>query len=87
MEPWNLYCMTNGILVNLLKKDVLGWRDSTAGKTLATKPSDLNWIPGIHMVQEKTNSHMLPSDLHKSCCGTYMYAHTINNCFSELGEF
>ena len=79
--------MANGILVNILKKDVLGWRDTTGGNTLATKPSDLNWIPLIHMVQEKTNSYMLPSEFHKSSCGTHMYVHTANNCFSELGEF
>lgn len=74
--------MTSGTLVNLIKKEVLDWRDGSDGKALATKPNNVNWIPGTHVVGE----NQLQQVLHKSRCGTHMCDHIRNNYFAEMGR-
>lgn len=74
--------MTSGTLVNLIKKEVLDWRDGSDGKALATKPNNVNWIPGTHVVGE----NQLQPVLRKSRSGTHMCDHIRNNFFAETGR-
>lgn len=43
-------------------------------KSPAAKPDNLSSIPGNHMVEERTDSHMY-RDMHVSPC-THMYLHS-----------
>lgn len=47
-------------------------------KVLAAKPGSMSSIPGTHMVEERTDSQKLPSDLYMLLGYMCVYTHTIN---------
>lgn len=42
---------------------------------LAAKPDNLSWVPGTLVLEERTESHRLSSDLPK--CAPYTYMHVL----------
>jgi hypothetical protein len=45
-------------------------------KMLAPKSDNLSWVPGTHVLEERTESHRLSLDPHNCALYTYMRVHT-----------